>query len=37
MVQDDMKGNRLDVMKKEPPGANLGDGQIHEVAKPQGG
>ena len=27
----------FDVMKKEPPGANLGDGHIHEVAKLQGG
>jgi len=34
---DDTNSVDLDVMKKEPPGANLGDGHIHEVAEPQGG
>jgi len=34
---DDTNSTVLDVMKKEPPTANLGDGHIHEVAEPQGG
>jgi len=37
MTQGGTNCIELDVMKKEPPGANLGDNHIHEVAEPKGG